>query len=70
MTWQERRAALEALSARDKQILALARTISNNMCFAAQNAHSDRIQEKYERRADQAMLDLESLLIAGKEGQQ
>lgn len=69
MTYQERKTALEALSDRDKQILTYARKISNNMSFAVQNAHSDRIQEKYERLADQAMQDLEALLIAGEKGQ-
>lgn len=57
------RKRLEALPERDKKILQLSKRAVNAMGFAVQNAHNENTVIKYEKQCQEAMGELESLLL-------
>lgn len=62
MTFMERRKALAELSERDKRIYQLAWKCRNDLIFSQQNAGRSA-EDKYARTADEAIRDLENVLL-------
>lgn len=69
MTPEQQRAALDALTERDKKILSCARRAVNALGFALQNAHNENAVCRREQESDAAMNELTDLLLSNPAGE-